>query len=78
MDLTEMGLEDVYYIDDDDDNDIKYNPDESKCFSAGEQLVKNKHEIAIEPNSTDLINHCKQKLPISSVVVRNTFHQPYF
>jgi len=29
-----MDLEDVYYIDDyDDDNDVKYDPDESNYFS---------------------------------------------
>jgi len=66
-DLTEMDLEDVYYIDD-DDNDVKYDPDESKYFAYEKQLVENK-EIALEPISTDLINSKEKKLPISSVVV---------
>jgi len=79
-DLTEMELEDVYYIDDDDDdNDVKYDPHKSNCFSDEEELVENKQVTAIEPHSTtDLINHYKEKLPISSVVVRNMFHQSYW
>jgi len=72
-----MDLEDVYYIDDDDDNDVKYDPNESKYFSDEKQLVENR-DTAIEPISTDLINSYKEKLPISAVVVSKMFLHAYF
>jgi len=56
---------------------VKYNPDESKHFSDEEVLVE-KNNIVIDPHSTDLINSCKEKMSISSVVVRNVVLRAYF